>query len=255
VSDTAPRGAHLSIRRTLAESASLYARHWKLLVPLAVVVLLPQAVIATYVGEIEIEHVESFGDVLKLIAFPGTLLVNLAGEALLAGVITALVREWRAGHTLPAPRAFLVSLPWIPLIAMDFLLAAGTALGLLLLVVPGLVFLTYFAIGPAVIEIEQRGVGDALRRSAALVRGRFRQVFVLVVGALLITEGVGSALGRLLHGFAPDLASEIAVDAMIESIQGLIVALLAISLIQLHGDRIPEPQLAGRNAEPADPDG
>ena len=66
---------------------------------------------------------------------------------------------------------------------------------------------------------------------------------MLVVGALLVTEGLASALGHLLHGFAPDLASEIAVDAMIESIQGLIVALLAISLIQLHGDPIPEPAI------------
>jgi Uncharacterised protein family (UPF0259) len=245
VSDAALPGAHLSIRRTLVEAASLYARHWRLLVPLAVIVLLPQAVIATYVGEIEIEHVNSLGDVLKLVAIPGTLLVNLGGEALLAGVITALVREWRAGHALPAARAFLVSLPWVPLIVMDFLLSVGTALGFLLLVLPGLVFLTYFAIGPAVIEIEQRGVSDALRRSATLVRGRFRPVFVLVVGALLVTEGVAAALGYLLHGFAPDLASEIAVDAMIESIQGLIVALLAISLIQLHGDPIPEPDMPG----------
>ena len=171
MSDAALPGAHLSIRRTLVEAASLYARHWKLLAPVAVAVLLPQAVLATYVGEIEIEHVNSVGDVLKVIAIPGTLLVNLAGEALLAGMITALVREWRAGHALPAARAFLVSLPWLPLIGMDLLLALGTAVGFLLLVLPGLVFLTYFAIGPAVIEIEQRGVGDALRRSAALVRG------------------------------------------------------------------------------------
>ena len=138
MSDAALPGAHLSIRRTLVEAASLYARHWKLLAPVAVAVLLPQAVLATYVGEIEIEHVNSVGDVLKVIAIPGTLLVNLAGEALLAGMITALVREWRSGSRAASRPRFLVSLPWLLPIGMDLLLALGTAVGFLLLVLPGL---------------------------------------------------------------------------------------------------------------------
>jgi hypothetical protein len=251
VSDPGRGAAHLSIRRTLVEAAALYLRHWKVLAPLAMVVLLPQAAIGTFVGEIEVDHVKSVGDVLKLIAIPGTLLVSLAGEALLAGVITALVLRWRAGHARPTPRAFLRTLPWMTLIVMDLLLAVGAAIGLLFLVLPGFVFLTYFAIGPAVIEIERRGVRDALRRSVTLVHGRFRQVFVLVIGALLVTEGAGELLVLMLHGFAPELVSTIAVDALIESVQGLIVALVAISLIQLHGDRIPDRH---RAAEPADSD-
>jgi Uncharacterised protein family (UPF0259) len=251
VSEPARGEAHLSIRRTLAEAAALYLRHWKILGPLAMVVLLPQAVIGTFIGEIEVDRVESVGDVLKVVAIPGTLLVSLAGEALLAGVITALVLEWRAGHARPEPRAFMRRLPWMTLIVMDLLLAVGAAVGLLLLVVPGFVFLTYFAIGPAVIEIERRGVRDALRRSATLVHGRFRQVFPLIIGAILVTEGVGEVLVLILHGFAPELVSAVAADALIESVQGLIVALVAISLIQLHGDRIPE---RSRTVEPADSD-
>jgi uncharacterized protein UPF0259 len=251
VSDPARGGAHLSIRRTLAEAAALYLRHWRILGPLAVVVLLPQAVIGTYIGEIEVDRVESVGDVLKVLAIPGTLLVSLAGEALLAGVITALVREWRAGHARPDARAFVRSLPWLRLIAIDLLIALGAALGLLLLVLPGFLFLTYFAIAPSVVEIEDRGVRDALRRSAALVHGRFRQVFPLIIGSIFVTEGVGEVLVLVLHGLAPEVASTLAVDALIESVQGLIVALVAISLIQLHGDRIPEPS---RTVEPADSD-
>jgi hypothetical protein len=233
--------AHLSVRRTAGEAVTLYLRHWKLLAPLAVVVLLPQAVIGTSVGDIEIERVTTAADVLELAAIPLTLLVSLAGEALLAGVITALVREWRAGHSRPDPRTFVRSLPWVSLIVLDLLLAVGAAMGFILLVLPGFIFLAYFSIGPAIIEIEQRGVLDALRRSVELVRGHFRQVFVLIIGAILITEGISEALVRLLHGFVPEIASEVTVDALLESTQGLIVALVAISLIHLHGDRIPVP--------------
>jgi hypothetical protein len=108
-------------------------------------------------------------------------------------------------------------------------------------VVPGLVFITYFAISPAVIEIERRRVWAAMRRSASLVRGNFRRVFALIVGAIVITEGIAEGLSQLLHGFLPELVSEVAVDGLLESSKGLIIALTAISLIHLRdqGAEIP----------------
>jgi hypothetical protein len=121
------------------------------------------------------------------------------------------------------------------------LLAVGAAVGFLLLVLPGLVFLAWFAIAPALIEIEHRGIADAFRRSVTLVRGRFSQVLLLVASVVVITEGAAQALLQLLHGFVPELAAEIAVGGVLESVQGLVVALLAITLIQLHGDRVPAP--------------
>jgi hypothetical protein len=65
-------------------------------------------------------------------------------------------------------------------------------------------------------------------------------VFALIIGAIFVTEGLSEALLLILHGFVPELASEIAVDALLESTQGLIVALVTISLIQMRGDRIPD---------------
>jgi hypothetical protein len=233
------RAARLAILGTLSEALRLYRRHWMLLVPLGIVVLLPQAIIGSALGGFEIEHLESFGDYLKLVTIPFTLVLTLAGEALLAGVITALVLQWRLGHRVPGFRAFVTSLAWLRLIAVDALLAIGAAIGVLLLVVPGLLFLAYFSIAPAVIEIEDRRIGEAFRRSAALVRGQVGRVFVLVVGAILATEGLAQGLLALFHGFLPKLASEVAVDALLESMQGLVIALVTISLIQIHGDEVP----------------
>lgn len=221
----------------------LYRRHWKLLVPLGLVVLLPQAIIDASTGGIEIDRLESFGDYLKLLTIPLTVVLSLASEALLAGMITALVMEWRLGRRLPGLLIFVSSLAWVRLIAVDLVLAIGAAIGVLLLVVPGLLFLAYFSIAPAVIEIENRRVGDALRRSARLVRGRVGRVFVLVVGVILVTEGIAQALLAAFHGFLPELASEVAVDALLESIQGLVIALVAITLIQLHGEALPSPPM------------
>lgn len=245
--------AALSVRASLGEALRLYRRHWKLLTPIAVAVLLPQAVVDTAFGGIELERVTSFGDVLTLAAIPFTVVISLAGEALLAGVITAIVLYWRLGHRPPDVRTFIRTLPWLGLIAVDLLLAIGTAIGLLLLVLPGLFFLTYFSIAPALVEIERNGVVDALRRSASLVRGHLRQVFVLIVGLIVITEGAAQALLALFHGFLPEFASEIAIDGMLESIQGLVIALLAISLIRLRGDpvheRVRDRPVLGRGRE------
>jgi hypothetical protein len=237
------RPGQLPILGTLAEALRLYRRHWILLVPLGLVVLLPQAILDSGFGGIEIERLESFGDYLKLLAIPFTVVLSLGGEALLAGVITALVLQWRLGHRLPGLRAFVSSLAWLRLIAADLLLAFGAAIGVLLLVIPGLLFLAYFSTTPAVIEAEDRGIWDAFRRSARLVRGQAGRVFVLVLGVIFVTEGIAQALLGLFHGFFPELASEIAVDALLESIQGLVIALVAIGLIQLHGDALPSPQL------------
>jgi Uncharacterised protein family (UPF0259) len=231
----------LSIRGIATEAMVLFGRHWKTLAPIAVAVLLPQAILGTFLGEVEVDRIETVGDVIHLLAIPLFTCVSLAGEVLLAGVITALVMQWRAGRPLPGAREFVRSLPWLSLIAADVLIAIGAAIGLLLLIVPGLLFITYFAISPAVIEIERRRVWDAMRRSASLVRGHFRRVFLLIIGAIVITEGIAEGLAQLLHGFLPELVSEIAVDGLLESSQGLVIALTAISLIHLRdgGARIP----------------
>lgn len=233
------RGGRLSVGGTAAEAIGLYLRHWRLLAPLAVLILLPQAVISTFVGDIEIERIETVGDVLKLVTIPLTLLVSLAGEALLAGIVTAVVVQWRAGHRVPGAVQFVRTLLWVRLITVDVLLAIGTVAGMLLLVAPGLAFFTFLGLAPAVIEIERRGVWDALRRSASLVRGSAWRVFLLFIGAILGTEGLAQLLLLVFHGFVPELASELAVDALLESGQALIIALVAISLIELRGDSIP----------------
>jgi Uncharacterised protein family (UPF0259) len=239
--DSPAEGDHLSVRRIAGEAIALFGRHWTLLMPLAAVVLLPQAILGSIIGEAEVERIESVGDVIHLLALPLFTVVSLGGEVLLAGVITALVMQWRAGRPLLGLRQFVRTLPWVSLIAADLVIAFGAAIGLLLLVVPGLVFITYFAISPAVIEIERRRVWAAMRRSASLVRGNFRRVFALIVGAIVITEGIAEGLSQLLHGFLPELVSEVAVDGLLESSQGLIIALTAISLIHLRdqGAEIP----------------
>jgi hypothetical protein len=229
---------------TVHEALRIYGRHWPLLMSLGVAVLLPQAILASSGAGIEIERLEAPGDYLGLAAIPLTVVISLGGEALLAGVITALVVQWRLGHRLPGLLAFAGSLAWLRLITVDLVLAIGSAIGVILLIVPGVVFLTYFAIAPALIEIEGRRVGEALSRSAKLVRGHFLPVLILVAGFIILTEALAQLLLALFHGFLGELGSEVAIDALLESLQGLVIALVAISLIELAKETGRPPRAA-----------
>jgi membrane-anchored glycerophosphoryl diester phosphodiesterase (GDPDase) len=80
----------------------------------------------------------------------------------------------------------------------------GVAAGLVALIIPGLVLLTYWSMVTPAIVLEKRGVRDALRRSWRLVRGDALRVFVVivvtVVAATLISVVTTQLLGPLPDG-------------------------------------------------------
>ncbi len=74
------------------------------------------------------------------------------------------------------------------MICIDLLWAALIILGFLALLVPGFVFLAWFALVAPAAEIEDRGIVGSFRRSRELVRGHFRLVFAFVVSLLVLEE-------------------------------------------------------------------
>jgi hypothetical protein len=100
---------------------------------------------------------------------------SLVGEVLYAGVVAAAVFGVRQGqrHSLAQ---IARALPYWRLILADLLWVLAVTVGLLLLIVPGLIAIAWFAlVGPA-IKVERLRVIEGFRRSAALVRGGTRFV-------------------------------------------------------------------------------
>src|ERR687897_2200295 len=91
----------LSYRAVAHEVLSVYRRHWKFLIPAAMLILLPQAIADGFLDGLEIEGIHSIRDALTLGAIPLTAAVALGGEALYAGLVAAAVVEWRAGPPHP----------------------------------------------------------------------------------------------------------------------------------------------------------
>jgi hypothetical protein len=89
-----------------------------------------------------------------------------------------------------------------PLIGASLLAGLGIAVGLLLLVIPGLVLLTIWAVIAPVIVVEKRHALDSFGRSRELVRGHGWTVFGIVVITALLS-GVASALLQAAFSFLP----------------------------------------------------
>jgi hypothetical protein len=121
-------------------------------------------------------------------------------------------------------------------VAVDVVISVGAALGFTLLVVPGLVFLAYFAIAPALIKLEHDSVRDSLTRSVRLVRGHFWPVLGLVVGTIVVAELMVQMMAAPFHGLALVAVIDLGTQGLIEPIEGLTVVVVALALLDLHGE-------------------
>ena len=231
----APR--KLAVGAIVHDVGRAYARHWKLLVPLAVVVLLPQALGDAIELHVDTDDLDSGRLLVSGLSSGGIVAIGLGGEALYAGIVTALMLEWRHDVEHVSLGELARSLPYLRLIVADLVLAGGTALGFVLLVVPGILFATYFLITTVMIETEDRSVSDAMRRSASLVRGNFWPVLAVALVTVLGTEVVSAALEAPFHGLETETAVNLVVEAGVEPFQGLATVLVAFGLMELRGER------------------
>lgn len=173
----------------LGEAWGMFKAHWRHLVMIALVVYVVVALVnlvlvalLTWVGAI-------LGAIISLIA-----LFWVQG-ALVRAVDD--IRDGRADMTLG--ETFDRVRPQLPAIIVGGLLAGlGIALGLVLLIVPGLILLTWWILLIPVIVLEGRSAGEAFSRSRELVRGYGWSVFGVIVLTILLVIAFNIVLGILL---------------------------------------------------------
>ncbi len=242
---TDPRKHSLAVGAVARDVASAYSAHWFFLITAAIVVLLPQALADSLLDHLNVEGIHSARDVAVVVAAPLTIIVNLFGQAFYAGLAAAAVIEWRAGRPLPGIRALLRSVPLGRLVLLDIVLTLGTAVGLVLLVIPGLIFMAFFSISPALVKFEHHGVWSSMRRSRELVRGNFWRVMATVVGTIVLTEVAVSLISESFHGLAIVAFVDLAADGLLQPIEGLVIVVVALALLELRGEA-PEPDQLAR---------
>jgi hypothetical protein len=177
----------------LGEAWAMYKAHWRHLIAISFAVYATIAVVGAVL--------------VLLLTWVGALiagLISLVGLFWVQGALAKAVEDVRDGRadlslteTLAQVRPRLVS------IAVAGVLAGiGIFLGLLLLIVPGLVLLTWWFLIIPVIVLEGTSAGAAFGRSRELVRGYGWNVFGTIVLTFLLLLAFGIVLGIVLSPVA-----------------------------------------------------
>ena len=182
----------------LSEAWDLYKRHWRHFLTISFVVYLAVALVALVL--------------VALLTWVGAILaaiVSLIATFWLQGALVTAVHDVRDGRAdLSLGETFAHVRPQLPAIIVGGVLAGlGIALGLLLLIVPGLVLLTWWILIIPVIVLEKRRAGEAFGRSRELVRGHGWNVFGVIVLTILLFIAFRILLGLVLIPFADWLQS------------------------------------------------
>ena len=183
----------------IGEAWDLYKAHWRHLLTFSFVVYAGVALIAALLGAVlDLWLAAIFGALVSLVAF----------FWLQAALVKAVedVRDGRVelslAETFDQARRHLSAV-----VVAGILAALGIIVGLILLIVPGLVLLTWWAVIIPIVVLENRSAGESFGRSRELVRGFGWSVFGVIVLMVLLLIGFDILLRIILAPLADWLQS------------------------------------------------
>jgi Uncharacterised protein family (UPF0259) len=223
----------LDTARVFERIFDIYRDQFTLLIPAALILFLPVAIVT------------------------GIVYASDAGilGALVLTALGALATFWFQGAVVEAARDILdgrrdhnvaslfgsVTPVLLTLVVAGLFVALATVVGFTLLIVPGLIVLTFFSLTAPVIVIERLGVIDSLRRSIELVRGNAWQVFGVIV-VLFLLEFIANLVLRALANSADSFVlyaiAALVVSLLIAPLRALASAVMFFELKALRGEPV-----------------
>jgi hypothetical protein len=178
----------------LGEAWGLYKAHWRHLLPIAFVVYLLLSLFTLLL--------------VLLLDWVGAIagaFVSLAGTFWLQGALVIAIEDVRDGRAdLSISETLSRVRPRMNALAIGGILASiGITIGFILLIIPGLVLLTWWLLIVPVIMLEGRSATESFGRSRELVRGNGWNVFGLIILTIVILIVAGLVIGIVLL-FLPD---------------------------------------------------
>src|ERR1700727_416407 len=202
-------------------------------------VLLPASAVVFVISGVIASVLVSAGPGAALIAF----LISFVAGALFTGMIVQLVadvqdgrRDHSAGQLLKAIGPVLGQLVTVAVLA-----ALGIGVGITLIVVPGLILLTIWAVVAPVVVLERPGVIASFGRSRELVRGNGWQTFGVVLVLAVLIEIVAAALDVTAESASTGagIVVRVVLGVLIGPLSALAAAVLYFELRRLHDGARP----------------
>ncbi len=234
----------LDVGGTLSQAFSIYGSQAGVLLPLALGLFLVVAVI---------NGIAAGSPILLLVA----VLVSIAVGTLYQGMVVTLVgdvqdgkRDYSVGDLVDSAKHVI-----LPLIGAGILAGIGISIGLFLLVVPGLILLTIWAVIAPVIVLERSGVMASFGRSRELVRDNGWRVFGVIVSVFVIVAVARIVLGAIAVGIDDSLVARIIFDwigsALTAPISAIVAAVIYFHLKGVKEGGAPTPAPVDPGPAPA----
>jgi uncharacterized membrane protein len=234
-----------SLTGVLAEAWGLYRRFAAHFLAIAFVLYFLTAVIVT----ILIQTAGAAGYfVASVVEFAATFLVQ-------AAMIKAVqdVRDGRADLSLDATISAAARY-LLPVIGASILAAIGIGIGLVLLIVPGLILITYWSLIVPSIVVGESGVLASFGKSWRAISGHFWQAFGTYVLVFLIWVAFDIALGLALvsvPGALRSFLSSVIAGTLLAPFYALVLTLVYYRLSEAHAGAVPaEPSRGGFTQPP-----
>ena len=233
-------GVLVTVRGVYAQTVRTFTRHLGFLVLLGALVFVPLGLLsaaADRAGSIHVGHLSGLSDLAfaaLVVGFVAQAITSLLGDVLYSGAV-ALTIAHRGDGGRPTILGIARSLSYGRLIAVDILFGVAVAIGLVLLVVPGVVAFTWFALAGPLVELEKDGVKESFTRSRRLVRGRFWTVLAVLGPITLAGELLTDALLALSHGaihsaFLGDWVGELVTNLAVSPLYAVAAVLITLEL-------------------------
>jgi hypothetical protein len=228
--------AKLDTGRVFERIFSFYGSQFTLLIPAALVLFIPIALINGLL-------LSTGGVLVALLSAALSLIATFWYQGMVVEA-TRDILDGRRDHTIGS--LFSSASPFIaPLIGVGILAGIAIGIGLVLLIIPGLFLLTIWAVIVPVIVIERVGVFDSFGRSRALVRGSGWQVFGVIVVIFLVSFIVRAIIGAIVGGISDDSFAgyalvDLIVNVLLVPLSALAATVMYFELRRVKGDALPE---------------
>ena len=247
----------MGVGEVLGEALGLYAKFFVRFFAIAAIVFLVVNLVNAILGTL---FGSGFGVALLLALITAS--VSIVGNFWLQGALVYAVEDVRDGRVDSTIRQLFERVrPYLlTLIGAGLLAGLGIAFGLLLLIVPGLILLTWWCLIVPVIALEGKGVGEAFTRSRELVRGHGWTVFgIVVITAFLaiVAAGVIQSIFSVLGSFLRYWVGGTIADAIVGPFVAVALTLTYFKLRELEQRAMPAaaaPQDALPDAPAPEPD-
>ena len=246
--------AKLDTGRVFERIFGIYGEQFTLLIPAALVLFLPVAILNGIL-------LDSGGVLVGL----ATIVISLIATYWFQGMVVEAVvdiLDGRRDHTVGS--LFSSASPFIgTLIGAGILATLIVIVGFILIIIPGLIALTFLAVVAPAVVIERTGVTGSLSRSRELVSGNAWRVFGVIVVLFLLTAIVGSILnaigGSISDSFVGYALGDLIGRVLLSPLSAIAATVMFVELRRAKGQPLTEdtagtpPPLESAPEAPATP--